>query len=417
MRSDETMQDLIAKYVSGEASPEEAIEIETWAEERPANKTYLEDCFRIYQSSDDAFNMQAKAQLWKNIEAKIIPVPKASTTTKRLWAVGIAASILLVATTTFLLTDQSKRSSFPLVYTATTDTKNVLLSDGTEITLGRSSKVVLKENYGDASRNLTLQGSASFFVRYNESKPFVVAIDGLNIKDAGTRFVVTDMPESAQIKVEVQEGAVLLANSMGQSLTLQTGEAAVYYRPSGSLEAVQTNKTNAPLVDGKEKLLIEGPKKDSAITHKQSLGDTIKTNGDSLLILSTAEAERILGGPVHLTNNDKNKNDGMLKLIRQYRLTSDASIILFWDLEYFEGEDAAHRAYERYRVKYPSGKDAPTLKVAAAEAFEAAEGSTYYLVVLRKQNILLQARINKPKSSVSTQTLLQILKGKSLGIK
>jgi transmembrane sensor len=417
MHSEEMIHDLIARYVSGEASPEEAMEVETWAEESLANKTCLEGCFRIYLASNGSFNVKAKTQIWKNIEAQIAPLPKTPAIMKRFWVVSIAVSVLLVVTTIFLLTKQSGRNSFPLVYTATTNTRNIQLSDGTRITLAPSSKVVLEENYGDASRRMTLQGNASFFVRHNESKPFVVAIDGLNIKDVGTHFIVTDLPESAQIKVEVHEGEVLLSNSMGQSLSLQAGEAAIYRRPSGSLEAVQIKKTTVLMVDDNEKLHIPGPNKDSTIIHRYSSDDAIKTNSDSLMILSIVEAQRILGGPVGLNNKDKNKNDGLLKLTCQYRLLSDAGITLNSDVEYFGGEDAAHKAYERYRTKYPAAKDVQTLKAKMVEAFEVLEGSTYYLIVMRKQKIVLQTKMNKPQSDVSIKTLLLILKEKVQGIK
>lgn len=117
------------------------------------------------------------------------------------WAGGaIAASLAVVAG--YAVLDQ--RAEPYAVETAQGATRTIALADGSRMTLGGGSRVMLDRS---DSRVATLdRGAAMFVVRHDPADPFEVRVGEARLVDVGTAFDVTRTADG--LRVAVSEGAV-----------------------------------------------------------------------------------------------------------------------------------------------------------------------------------------------------------------
>jgi len=97
------------------------------------------------------------------------------------------------------------------VFVTRSDTKSVLLPDGTKVLLNKNSRLSFSENdYGKSNRTIELEGEAFFDVEPNKQAPFLVQRDGVEMKVVGTSFNLKITPNRL-FEVEVATGKVLLS--------------------------------------------------------------------------------------------------------------------------------------------------------------------------------------------------------------
>ena len=86
------------------------------------------------------------------------------------------------------------------------ETKEVVLSDGSMVTLNTNSKILV--HYTKASRQIHLtQGEALFDVAKNKKRPFLVMAGDTQVRAVGTSFTVRLLPQQP-VQVLVREGVV-----------------------------------------------------------------------------------------------------------------------------------------------------------------------------------------------------------------
>jgi transmembrane sensor len=89
--------------------------------------------------------------------------------------------------------------------TAIAQTKELTLEDGSQVTLGANSRLLV--NFDERRRQVTLeQGQAFFSVSKDASRPFFVSTGSASVRVVGTRFDVRRQGE--KVKVSVEEGIV-----------------------------------------------------------------------------------------------------------------------------------------------------------------------------------------------------------------
>lgn len=92
--------------------------------------------------------------------------------------------------------------------TAYGETKNVVLSDGTEIMLNACSSLRYPEQFAGEERRVELTGEAYIHAARNEAKPFIVTTSRMDVKVLGTSFDVKSYPEDEIVSVKVESGLV-----------------------------------------------------------------------------------------------------------------------------------------------------------------------------------------------------------------
>ena len=236
MDNSDNIDSLIGKFLAGEASPEEAMQLEDW-------KNLSTDNLKQFKQSEKIFNLVkkqsfistvSKENAWKKIENKTFYKSKIIVLRpnfKR--GLVIAASLLLLVSGYFVIQKQISINK-PLQHTFayTENNKNISFSDETKIELAPGSKIVYDDNYGKINRNISLIGSAYFTVKHNDTLPFIVDLGNVFVKDLGTKFNITLSADTDSIHIKVDEGIVLLFDSASNSIEIKASERAIYIKSS-----------------------------------------------------------------------------------------------------------------------------------------------------------------------------------------
>lgn len=241
----ENIDELISRFLSGEASPEEAMMLEDWKLEAPENLAHYEQSEKtitlLGHGAAPAEIDTAKA--WQKVKPlldreKVKPLYPKNTFTRIAAALiillGIGAGLVLLFNT------DPKGVS----YMADKQAKEIQLPDGSEATVFAHSSLTADNGFGKTNRLMHLNGNASFSVVHDEAMPFVIDAGNVFIKDIGTRFTVRSSLDTDTVYVHVDEGIVLLFDSLGSALEIKATEHALYIR---SKKQIVKNETTVAL--------------------------------------------------------------------------------------------------------------------------------------------------------------------------
>lgn len=227
------IDNLIAKYLVGEASEKEWEELSLWMESSPENKKHFEGIrfvhdkavasHRIVKVDVDKAWQKLSSQMVQPAEKPTVPIYKKS------WF-RVAASIAIVLGISALLyfLPSGKATGTHTFASADTITTHNIAS--TEITLNRNSKVVYKLKKSGKERELQLTGEAFIEVRHSADTVLIVKAGETLIRDIGTSFNVKAYPDSQTVEVYVQEGEVAFYSAEQSGVLIKAGETGVYNR-------------------------------------------------------------------------------------------------------------------------------------------------------------------------------------------
>ncbi len=104
----------------------------------------------------------------------------------------VAAAAVLVAVGYLVVTysGNGRTAGAKTFLAAYGERKNIQLPDGSDVTLNSGSKIVIKADFGQVSREVYLEGEAFFDVRHQAEKPFIVHTPAMDVKALGTAFNV-----------------------------------------------------------------------------------------------------------------------------------------------------------------------------------------------------------------------------------
>lgn len=233
----------IDRYFSGASTPEEAEAIRRWAAGDLARAAELDALRELWLASaapaSQRFDVDAA---WQEIEPRLneltlldrLPATSARTAPPRLRLLGaerkrpawrrpaaLAAALLLAVglTSVALRPDSASVASAPgearEYVTRVGQRAEVLLADGSRAWLGVDSRLRIEPGYGDAHRELHLQGEGYFDVAADPRRPFIVHTDGAVAEALGTEFVVRRYHDDARSLVVVVEGTVAVRTDSG----------------------------------------------------------------------------------------------------------------------------------------------------------------------------------------------------------
>lgn len=225
-------EEVIVKYLAGEASPEEAIAIDDWCARTEDNKQLFDRLSRTWQQTGTAVSYRAPdvKQEWQHWEqTNTIPAGKENTkvrTLRRQLAVAATVVILLgAALITFLLQQPHNKQQQQVLLTATSRQIETSLPDQSQVKISPGSSIAYADNF-QTGRTVQLQnGEVYFSVQHDPQHPFKIQADDLNIRVIGTAFTVVKNKDS--ILVKVNNGAVMLS-TLRDSMVLKGGMQGCY---------------------------------------------------------------------------------------------------------------------------------------------------------------------------------------------
>jgi transmembrane sensor len=240
------MDDLLIKYLLGEATGEEAAQIERWLEVDAANRRRYEE-YKILWAIGRQMAAQASAELgsadtqmaWRRLKSS--PVRERSDQKGRLGWLRLAAmatGILLLGAGGYLLLTTHRRAAAPRPLIETVQRGRVgatevprmvkltgarprtdTLPDGTVVTLNRGASLAIVGGSVEKGLTVRLEGEGFFSVKHDPARAFVVQLGAVAIKVLGTSFELNGEGNDS-IELVVETGAV----RVGDRMTVRAGE-------------------------------------------------------------------------------------------------------------------------------------------------------------------------------------------------
>jgi transmembrane sensor len=105
------------------------------------------------------------------------------------------------------------------VTTGKTESKEVVLEDGSTITLGKNSRLSYPEHFKEGHRSVVLTGEAFFDIAKDRHRPFYIYTNEVVTKVLGTSFRIQALENDNQVVVQVKTGRVSVYSQQRLSLT------------------------------------------------------------------------------------------------------------------------------------------------------------------------------------------------------
>lgn len=249
------MEELITVYLMGEATPEQAMELEDWKAEHPENERMFHSLEKVYALTHGTAVFQTPD---KHATLQKIKDVRTSKTGRVLrFNFRLIASAAAVAVIAFLLgilwnqkVDTGKGQAKTIPDSETVETKELIirasdrvtsftLEDSSKVSLTTGSQLTLSAHFNKSERRSALKGSGTFEVIHNDRKPFVIEVEDLEVVDIGTVFTI-DRKEDT-VKVIVREGAVELRLN-NRVLEVSEGDSAFYVISDKIFSRYKTSK-------------------------------------------------------------------------------------------------------------------------------------------------------------------------------
>jgi ferric-dicitrate binding protein FerR (iron transport regulator) len=239
--------DLIVKFLSGDITHDEIIKLESWIGERTANRNLFNEYKKVWESLGNMADVAGidVQEEWKKLKGKmnvpdsgrIIRNRPAVERNFNFWFTRIAAILIigLFLSITVILINRNAR-----YISCTTETTTMIaqLPDGSQVTLNTGSSLKYQKKFEKDQRMVELTGEAYFEVSPDQSRPFIVNTDKIEIKVLGTSFNVNAYKDNDIIEVVVNTGqvAVTKEGEITERIILKSGNRGIFNKSDQSLK-------------------------------------------------------------------------------------------------------------------------------------------------------------------------------------
>lgn len=324
---------LIAKKLTGEASPEELLELEALLRSNPELHYPMQTMADLWKGSgpDDqrmaerAFHRHLDRMLELNIdfiqggspvgtvEQNPHSFPENETGSGRssrinrtrqamlasafcLLALGIGIATLIPKSKKTLSNNTiavpGPGSMINEIFTSNGSRTHLTLPDGTLVWLNAGSRITYEKNYGVTHREVNLTGEAFFDVAHNAGKPFVIHTTRIDIKVLGTRFDVKSYPTDKTTETTLIRGSIEISimDRPSEKIILKANEKLVVANDDSTLHRAHPGRPAGNGNANESLVTIRKP------TYEQGTGAIIETSWiDDKLIFQDEEFKDLAG--------------------------------------------------------------------------------------------------------------------------
>ncbi len=240
------VQELLAKYFSGNVNSEERTTVESWKGESAENELQFIAYKEAWSNAhSDRFDV---SKAFSTIEDKlgIAQQPQAKSRTLSFTFMKYAAGLVLISVVSFLAYMAIERSAKNTIAdngkTRAVE-KISKLMDGTTVVLSQGAVLEEKTDFSTSqTREVTLTGKGYFDVARDEQKPFIIHTQNAKIEVLGTSFVVDNSVDETEITVESGLVSISRVDKPG-SVKLKPGEVGLIRdRSAGIIKHRNDNK-------------------------------------------------------------------------------------------------------------------------------------------------------------------------------
>jgi ferric-dicitrate binding protein FerR (iron transport regulator) len=206
--------------LSGQLSHEDQVQLNHWRSTNPESdqlEKNIRDIWEESQSYKHDLTIDVE-QDWKILERKINAEKSRSIPT--IWY-RIAAIFVLSISISVLIFQKKSIVHFE----ATKDNQEIVLSDGTILSLSKGSELSYPKNFG-IERSIEISGQALLKVAKDEKKSFVLTTPDMEIRVLGTTFFISDFTQDQKGEIQLIEGKISLKTmeDKDKSIVLTEGQ-------------------------------------------------------------------------------------------------------------------------------------------------------------------------------------------------
>ena len=217
------------KYLTGQCSEEEIIEVNAWMKESEENARQLFRMEEIYhlgkfdRYADEQRIAHAEKLLYKKLDeakgkqAKLLRMHRWMR-----YAAVIAVILLMGGGAGYWFYHNGADQQLMVAVANEGIVKEVVLPDGTRVWLNNLATLKYPREFSEKERNVYLEGEAYFEVTKNRHKPFTVQSDAMRVRVLGTTFnfksdkscrvaEATLIEGEIEVKGNKEEGQIILA--------------------------------------------------------------------------------------------------------------------------------------------------------------------------------------------------------------
>jgi ferric-dicitrate binding protein FerR (iron transport regulator) len=237
---------LLARYLSGECSPEEEYEVQEWLTNSPENRRLLKFMKRVWNTSESPQQQSEVDAMWKRVAARggITTVRDDDAASQKIRRTSllhadnyrflrIAISFLIVITLGYAISTfmpWGQHQDLLTLTVANGHREKLTWDDGTNIVLDAGSTFRYPEQFTGETREVFLSGEGYFEVSPDAYKPFLVHANHATVRVLGTRFNVRAWQPDRRVTVAVSEGKVSLMATAGtpqHTAVISAGQASI----------------------------------------------------------------------------------------------------------------------------------------------------------------------------------------------
>lgn len=254
MESGNKLDELITKYLLDQANEEEKVYIGEWINSNEYNRKYFEESKKAYRlmAVKQAVDKIDLSQEWDIFQQTIQKKETLAVSVYERQEAGyeitndersqqikssriiivftVAASVMFLIVSAWNILINKKQTGHPVAgnqskkevplpdlirheINTSGKSRQLILSDGSQITLYDKSILSYQEPFGNKRRDMTLEGKADFKVAKDVAKPFTVLSHNILTTAIGTRFTVIALERHRNVIVKLYEGKVVVKSA------------------------------------------------------------------------------------------------------------------------------------------------------------------------------------------------------------
>lgn len=224
------LKELLQKWLNGQASPKEQRMLQAWMVLAEKEEAYI----------SDAEKKMIQARLWNRLQPgdqEVVTQSKPrllSISRHMMRYAAVLAGAMIIGASAFFLRYKIMDVVNPIALQTRTagpyEIKEVLLPDGSMVTLAANSSISYPEHYRATKRFAQLKGRAFFNVASNAAAPFVVESDDVKVKVLGTSFEVNNTDATNEAQVIVATGKVQVDVNDKPAALLTQNQRMVFHK-------------------------------------------------------------------------------------------------------------------------------------------------------------------------------------------
>lgn len=202
--------------------------------------------------SDGTLSDARKEQMLDQIlnNQATIPAPAAVAPTPvrnihKRWYLAAAVLVGLIVSGSLYFFQAQRRIDWSIVQAKPGTRSNVVLPDGTTVTLNAGSELAYPTDFMQSTREVKLSGEGYFQVAKNAGRPFIIHTTTVDVKVLGTAFNLRAYPNESKTETALISGAVEVTvhREKDNKILLKPGEKV---EVDNLLATVTTTRSNTP---------------------------------------------------------------------------------------------------------------------------------------------------------------------------